>query len=518
MKLETSPSLSAFLEALKKGGSFLVEGLWDTPKACLASSIAKATGRPLLLITGGMREDRLFGDLGFFAPGDCIEFPAWETLPGEEIAPSPDILGKRFEAIHSLIHRKAPPILLCPLPSLLQKVLPQASVLPLLTVWKKGTETPFESLPEFLTLLGFERAPVVSDKGEFAIRGGILDLFPVASPDPYRIEFFGNTIEEIRTFDPVGQKTVGKAEQIFLSPAVELPFLRGASRLCPIFDYLGEDLIVLWDDLLAIEDTYVALKEMPAARSTFLYSLEEILKKLGSKTQHIFCSAHNIEDLSQVGRVDKRSKYLAPISFEAFQQPFVATRFFHPFCKIEPVEETLESKELSVLFLNANDTEEEEVKKRLKSWPEKSRFEKGVLTSGFLVSDIPYAVIPNAEITHRSHVRRQKWRSTHHTPAAEFHDIDPWRFRRPFPQRHRALSRHRKTHQPSGRRDRIFILEYADESKLFVPLSQAYLVSRYIGAQEEPPHLSQLGGKRWQATALSAQAQIVGYANDLLQL
>ena len=61
-----SPSLSAFEEALKKGGSFLVEGLWDTPKACLASLIVKATGRSVLLITGGMREDRLFGDLDYF--------------------------------------------------------------------------------------------------------------------------------------------------------------------------------------------------------------------------------------------------------------------------------------------------------------------------------------------------------------------------------------------------------------------------------------------------------------------
>jgi transcription-repair coupling factor (superfamily II helicase) len=518
MKLETSPSLSAFLEALKKGGSFLVEGLWDAPKACLASLVVKGTGRPLLLITGGMREDRLFGDLGYFAPGDCIEFPAWETLPGEEIAPSPDILGKRFEALHALIHRKAPPILLCPLPSLLQKVLPQSAAAPLLSVWKKGMEIPFDSLPELLTSLGFQRAPVVSDKGEFAIRGGILDLFPVASPDPFRIEFFENAIEEIRTFDPVGQKTVGKANEVFLSPAAELPFLRAASRLCPIFDYLGTEPIVLWDDLLAIEDTYVALKEMPAARSIFQYSLDEILKKLGGKAQHIFCSAQSIEDLSQVARVEKRSKYLAPISFEAFEQPFVAARVFHPFRKIEPLEETLSEKDLSVLFLNANDTEEDDVKKRLTSLPKNGRFEKGILTSGFVVSDLSYAIIPNSEITHRSHVRRQKWRSTHHTPAAEFHDLSPGDFVVHF---HSGIGRYLGTEKHAdhlGKETEFLSLEYADGSKLFVPLSQSYLVSRYIGAHEQPPSLSQLGGKRWHATCAKAQAQIVGYANDLLQL
>lgn len=512
-----SPSLLAFREMLQKGGSFLVEGLWDTPKAFLASLILQTTGRSVLLVTGGMREDRLFGDLAYFTPGASVEFPAWETLPGEEIAPSPDILGKRFEALSALINRKTPSILLCPLPSLLQKVLPQAAIAPLLSVWEKGTELSFEALPELLTSLGYKRAPVVSDKGEFAIRGGILDVFPVASADPYRIEFFGDLVEEIRTFDPVGQKTVGKASKVFLSPASELPLLREATRLSPIFDYLGPDPIVLWDDLLAIEDTYVSLKNMPAARSPFLYTLEEILKKLG-KTQHIFCTAQNIEELSSIKRIDKRSKYFSPISFEAFQQPFVGTRFFHPFSKIEPLEETLSNPDLEVLFLNANETEEEEIKKRLPSWPKKSRFEKGVLTSGYVISDIPYAVIPNAEITHRSHVRRQKWRSTHHTPAAEFHALTPGELVVHF---HSGIGRYLGTEKSIdhlGKETEFLTLEYAEGSKLFVPLSQAYLVSRYIGAHEEAPALSQLGGKRWHATCSRAQAQIVGYANDLLQL
>jgi len=515
--LQSSPSLSSFQEALKSGGSFLIEGLWDAPKAYLASLIVEATGRSLVLVTGGTRVDRLFGDLSFFAPDLPLEFPSWETLPGEEIAPSPDILGKRFEAFYSLIQRSRPSALLCPLQSLLQKVVPKGTLAPLLSVWKKGTSIPFESLPQLLGSLGYNREPVVSDKGEFAMRGGILDLFPVSSADPYRVEFFGDTIEQIRTFDPVGQKTIGKAEKLFLSPAKELPLLREATRLSSICEYLSEDPLFFWDDLLAIEDTSVALKQIPAARSLFLSSLDEFFKKLPGKTQHVFCSAHNIEELSEVGKGGERNKYFAPISFEAFEQPFVAKRFFHPFRSPSPLEETL-SEPFSFLFLTANDSEEQEVKKRLPALPEKSRFEKGILTSGFIVSDLSFALLPAPEITRRTHVRRQKWRSTHHTPASEFHALSPGDFVVHF---HSGIGRYIGTEKQTdhlGKETEFLALEYADQSKLFVPLSQAYLVSRYIGSKDEPPSLSQLGGKRWQAACSKAQAQILGYANDLLQL
>ena len=119
--LEKSPSLQHFEKALAEGNSFLVEGLWSAPKALLATLAVQATGKSLLLITGGMREDSLFEDISYFDPKLPVEFPAWETLPGEEIPPSPDIIGKRFEALHKLLTKKGPSIVLCPLHALLAK-------------------------------------------------------------------------------------------------------------------------------------------------------------------------------------------------------------------------------------------------------------------------------------------------------------------------------------------------------------------------------------------------------------
>ena len=379
--------------------SIIVEGLWEAPKALLASFLAKK--RSVLLITGGVREDHFYDNLAYFCPGVAIEFPAWETLPGEEITPSPDIIGKRFEALHALLHRKTPAIVLCPIASLLQKVIPKKALAPMLHQWQKGTKVHFGQLFEFLTLLGYTRAPVVSDKGEFAIRGGILDLFPVASQAPYRIEFFGDEIESIRTFDSATQKTVAKADIVFLSPAKEM-----SNRLANITDYL-EDPIIFWDDLLAIEDTYVKIKTMPAAKS--LIPLEDLLKQW-KNNQHIFCT-----------------QFPLPPTFEMFDHKFHARPFKHRFFPVESCFNLDESPDpnLEFLFLNASDAEEEEIKKQLKSitLPQKTRFEKGYLTSGYCLDKL--VVVPNVEITKKGRVRRQKWRNSHHAPAAEFHELSP---------------------------------------------------------------------------------------------
>jgi transcription-repair coupling factor (superfamily II helicase) len=473
--------------------SVILEGLWDSPKALLASEAVKK--RSVLLITQGTSEDRFFENLAYFCPGKTIEFPAWETLPGEEIAPSPDIIGKRFEALNALLSRKEPSIVLCPLASLLQKIAPKEALVKTLHKWKVGDEVSFDHLPELLTSLGFRRSPVVSDKGEFALRGGILDLFPVGSSDPYRVEFFGDVIENIKTFDPVGQKTIAKASELFLSPAKEMSYSAN------IADYL-DDPIIFWDDLLEIEDAYVKLLAMPAAKSPYFFDLKEILKKW-DKNQHIFCTQFPLQK-----------------SFEMFDHKFHAKPLKHNFFKIEHCFHEGENPDPSLrfLFLNANDTEEAEVKKQLQNiqLPKNTRFEKGYLTSGYCLDGL--VVIPNVELTKRSRIRRQKWRNTYHSTASEFHELSPGDMVVHF---HSGIGKFlglEKHTNHLGTETEFLSLEYADNSKLFVPLSQSHLVSRYIGAHEAPPTLSQLGGKKWQAVRASAQAQIVGYANDLLQI
>ena len=137
--------------------------------------------------------------------------------------------------LHSLLSTPSPHIVFAPLQAVLQKLPGKKALKPLNLLWKKGMEVPFDRLSDTLSHLGYQRAPVVSDKGEYALRGGILDLFPSSSESPYRFEFFGDTIEEVRTFDPVSQKSIAKVESALIPPASEVFLLRKEGNPSPLF-------------------------------------------------------------------------------------------------------------------------------------------------------------------------------------------------------------------------------------------------------------------------------------------
>ena len=230
-----SPSLEQFTKLICKEPSLLIEQLWDTAKAILICLMAKSTGKHILLISSNS-QDRLLDDLSYFSLAHVVDFPSWDTLPGEQIAPSPDLIGKRLQVLHSLLTLKTPHVILAPLQAALQKLPTPQTLLQHCYLWNKGATLDFASLPGLLETLGFVQRPVVSDKGDFAIRGGILDLFPPSSTDPFRLEFFGDTLDEIRTFDPISQKSTGKCDQLFLSPASEIALMqKQPGNLCRIW-------------------------------------------------------------------------------------------------------------------------------------------------------------------------------------------------------------------------------------------------------------------------------------------
>lgn len=512
LKFSNSPSLKALEQALKTESKILLEGLFATPKAWLATFIATVTNRNVIMITGGVREDLLFHELSFFSPSNVLELPSWETLPGEEIRPSPDILGKRFSALDQICKRKNPSVILCPLQSVLQKILPRNILKEFFQTWEIGSKIEFSKIPEILTSLGYKREPLVSDKGQFSIRGGIVDLFPVSALEPMRVDFFGDVIEKIKTFDPVGQKSTGQISSFFLSPADELSLLQKADRLQLLPDFLNDPWI-FWDDLLAIEDLFVSLQSMPAAQSLYMAKIEDLFKKYDN---HIFCSSQNIEEMSHVLKSKDRSKYFQNISFEAFNQKLQAQRFFHPFKKIETIDDI--EKEIPCVFINRTDLEEQEVKKKIIDKDLVStQFLKGDLQSSFSCLDANQQILAYSLFSGKTVLRRQKWRTTHHTPASEFHALNPGDL---VVHYHSGIAKYlglEKQKNHLGVETEFLILEFANTSKLFVPLSQAYLVSRYIGTVDSTPTLSELGSKRWTKIKEAATAQIVGYASDLLQ-
>ena len=505
-KIKTFSSIQAIEKAVETERSLLFESLWDGPKAVLSLLLLKHLKKNILIITGGERETRLYDDLTFFSEKDVLSFPAWETLPGEEIIPSADIIGKRFEILNTLLKDSHPQIILTPLQGVLQKVCHPETLKNKQMTIKKGDEIPFDLLPEMLVDLGYVRTSIAADKGEFAIRGGIVDIFPLSSFNPFRIDFFDDEVDQIRTFDPISQKSIGKVEEIFIPPAAEHTLLTEEKRLATLLDYLGENTVIIFDDLLAIEDRYVALKDLPGACGPYFLSFSEFFK-LSEKLQQIYCTKHPLESLTDTEGSEKigRDFYsgknpLQPVKFEIFDQKIETKRMQHAFRTIkdyfwEEVDEDKrleailkESKDLSVIFIAASEAEEkafkEKIDQTLLPLPKQREFKRGYLSSGFVLLDGPFVLLPYPELTKRYKVSRQKWRNTYHTPAAEFHALEKGDLVVHF---HNGIGKFcgiekQKNHR--GEEEEFLLIEYANSGKLYVPLSQSHLISRYIGTKD----------------------------------
>jgi transcription-repair coupling factor (superfamily II helicase) len=538
-------SLAHLLEVIQKEPSLLIEELWEGAKAALIWLIASAIKKNILVISSST-DDRLFEDLSFFPLPALVDFPSWETLPGEEISPSPDLVGKRLQVLHSLIHSTLPLVVLAPLQAVLQKLPAPKQLKSLAQIWKKGSSIPFASVPELLSELGYRRTPVVSDKGEYSLRGGIVDIFPLSSFDPYRIEFFGDEIDQIRKFDPVSQKSIGKVEEFFLPPASELMLLRKDKELCTLLDYLGKDTIVIFNDLLSLEDRWVSLKSLSGSKSPFFSSFESFFEQTES-LHRLFWSDQRMEELSEVQIEERmgRSFYSGkspaqPLRFQILERTIKTKRCLHPFIPISDYFSLSENKsaateeeilhalnrhaktELEVHLICSTEPEKnafiDQIKSHQLSLPKNTHYHLGYLSSGFVLEEAQIAFLPMAELTHRLKPRRQKWRNTYHIPASDFHELVPGDVVVHF---HHGIAKYlgiEKRPNHIGTLTEYMILEYAENSKLFVPVSQSHLVSRYIGAKEEIPTLSQLGSNRWHKTRAAAQQAIIGYADQLLRM
>lgn len=544
-----SKNLTHLYDQLQKDESLLFEGLWDAPKALIASMALKATEKNILILTGATQEElRLYHDFPYFTEAPVVDFPAWETLPSENIAPSPDIVGERYKVLRQLSQSEQPHILISSLQAVLQQVISKDWFDLLYLKIEKGAEFVFGEFIETLLEMGYERCSIVADKGEFAVRGGIVDLFPVSSPDPVRIEFWGDEVVSLRTFDPVGQKSVASKECVEVEPARELELIKDHKELATLLDYLGENTIVILDDLLALEDRYASLASMSEGKASSLLSMEDFLTNL-EKHKCIYFTQQNIEELSEV-HYDKRHSTQgfhssqAPamkLYFQMFGRKLETLRWHSPFQPVarflypeNPDAEELTgdeilylldgetAKESEIRLICSTESEENGIKIKLKdleiSLPSNVEFENGYLSSGFALQDAKKALLPSTEITHRYKLRRQKQRSTYHTPPTEVFELTPGDHVVHLNQGIGKFKGIQQKPNNQGVLTEYFQVDYANNGTLFVPINQAQLITKYVGASEEAPKLHKIGEARWKKTRERTEREIMGYAADLIHL
>lgn len=546
-RLLESDKLRELQHAFQEGRNVLIEHLWNAPKALIAALALKATGKHILILTGASQEEvRLFHDFAFFSDRSVVNFPAWETLPNEKIAPSPDVVGERYKVLREVANAGEPYIILTSLQACLQRLIPINTFTSLNLTLKVGDAISFASLIPKLESMGYRKASVAADKGEFAVRGGILDIFPVSSPDPYRLEFFGDEIESMRIYDPIGQKSVRAAQLLELTPGQELEMLVKNQQLCTILDYLGKDTLVIFDDILALEDRYASLMKVCDEPTPTFSSIEALMEQM-ALLQQMYWSAQPIEELSEISLAKGAGSFysanapMQELTFHMFNRPLKAKRWKHPFApisdyllpEIDPGEGVssqellhalgrLHDSPLKIEILCSTETEETVFQKKLQDQaiilPKQTRYSLGYLSSGFVMKDIEWMLLPLTELTHRYKIRRQKQRSTYHTTPIETYELLPGDYVVHF---HNGIGKYLGMEQRpnhNGQMTDFMLVEYAEGTKLFVPLNQSYLVSKYIGSDEGAPKLHQLGSARWKKTKDQTQQAIMGYATELLEM
>ncbi len=167
---------------------------------------------------------RLADLLGFVCPGaEILRFPAWDCLPYDRVSPNPAIVTERVATLAALLEKNARPrIVLTTVNALVQRVPPRTAFAGQSLSVKAGETLDVEFLVEVLVASGYNRTDTVMEPGEFATRGGIVDIFPSGEGEPVRLDLFGDEVENIRSFDPATQRSSGKLEALILRPVSEI--------------------------------------------------------------------------------------------------------------------------------------------------------------------------------------------------------------------------------------------------------------------------------------------------------
>jgi transcription-repair coupling factor (superfamily II helicase) len=212
-----------------------LQGVQGGARAYVLSLIAEKNPRPILIVSPSAPDaENLFDDLAFFLGEErslpplrkrLHLFPSWEVLPLEKLSPHPDNLASRLEGLYKLVEESAPIVIATPA-ALMQRVIPREALKRSYLYLVAGQELSRESLVEHLVQWGFQNVPLVEERGDFSVRGGIIDLFSPGYGHPVRLEFDGDRLESIREFNPATQRSALSQEDLLLLPMKEFSLKR----------------------------------------------------------------------------------------------------------------------------------------------------------------------------------------------------------------------------------------------------------------------------------------------------
>jgi len=552
----------------------------ETSAARHGSSDALALGRlaervaPIVVFCAQAAEaQRLREELAWFSPGlNVCLFPDWETLPYESFSPHHDLVSERLATLYQ-IQRGEFDVVVLPASTALQRLAPPAYIAGHTFFLKQGERLDLDALRSQLALAGYQHVTQVVAPGEFCVRGGLVDLFPMGSVLPYRIDLLDQEIESIRTFDVDTQRTLYKVQDIRLLPAREFPLDEaGRNRFRSAFRERFEgdpSRSTVYKDV----SNGVASPGIEYWLPLFFEQAATLFDYLGPKaTVCMHGDVHaaltdfwrDTQSRFQLLRGDRTRPLLAPgelyLSAEEF---FVAARNFprpgphtaEPATAMLPelaverraadplhkLKQFLASFDGRVLVLAESPGRRETLSQYLADYDLKpapaSGFEDfraseaplalGVapLLNGFVLPAERFALVTESELfagTARNRAARERGRQT--SVEGLLRDLTELREGDPVVHVEHGIGRYRGLvnldlgEGEPGESSEFLLLEYAEGDKLYVPVAQLELISRYSGGPAEQAPLHKLGADAWDKAKRKAAKQVRDTAAELLNL
>ncbi len=566
-----------FLKATKSGDKKYNGNLIG---ASLSLAIAEAANQSnhhtLVVVPDTQTAVRLQNEIRQFATGDVSLFPDWETLPYDSFSPHQEIISERIARLYQL-PSLTNGITITPISTLLQRQSPREFLLQHTLMVKNGDLFSLDKLRSQLEQSGYRHVDQVFGPGEYASRGSILDLYPMGSHDPYRIDFFDDEIDTIRTFDPENQRSIEEIDSINLLPAHEFPTSEAAieefrsrwrqrfeARREPesvymqvskgtwpagieywqplffeetetLFDYVPNDSQILVvgqiepaiDTFLADVATRYDQRKIDPLRPLLppdeLWLKKDQLFGLLNTFPQTYFSPDTIEE--KAGRVNIEVTSLPEIKAKHNTKEPLADlrRFCEAFTGkiIFSVESEGRREALKELLtpVKIKLSESQSLEKALSS---KSKF--SLLLSqaekGFVFPTNDIAFICESDILGDRVVQRRRKDKRNINNDAVIRNLAELKPGQPVVHIDHGIGRYLglQTLEAGGITTEYVTLEYQNEAKLYVPVSSLNLISRYSGGAEENAPLHKLGGDTWSKARRKAAEKVRDVAAELLDV
>ena len=525
---KTDLILADRLAPLDLGKPCHLPDLPPSAEAWIVASIARISGRGVLWIGDGPRSLELFyRNLRTLSPPDAPEpllFPGWEAFPGpKNDSPDTGAAGTRIQTLLQLAATTPRIVATCG-PALMELTLSPAAMQSRTVRLAQGSEADPTALAESLAAAGYSFVPEVQAQAEASLRGGILDVWPITAAAPIRIEFLGNQAESLRSFDPVEQKSIEPLDSVILPPASEWRLMRaGPAERSTLIAHLPSGYVVVWSDLDSITAHALACEATirEAGAGDLACTLAEIQAQIGTgrPTREVF-----------IGAAPGHPHQAVALDFRPLDgvRPALAAHGFHP--------DTVEAARTRFLNSLAEDAGRGlNVTAFFESQGTRDRFMElyravfetsgvrtaiGSLSEGFRSDEFGLVVSAESDFYGRKIQRKRPIQTPAQAAAgarvSDWTDMEPGNL---VVHVEHGVGRYLGLREitVNNRLQEALAIEYADGAKLYVPVAQAHLLTRYVGVGKRFVQLHQLGGKRWSREKESAERAIQDLAASLLE-